>query len=672
MAKHSIGGSRLPSPAVGDRPGTAGAAREAEALDLRRLAVDYSPDSVLVLDARHRVLFANRAFPGMSAGPMLGRNLLECVPSAWRQTIRSRFEEATASGESRRFELELAGLTPPSASLECRVEPVRGPGEVDLLVVNVTEVTARKELERTLRLSAERYRFLTETISDVIWTMNLDQRITYVSPSIKPLIDYTVEETQRRELRDILAPESFALAREILLEELRIDSHREVNPTRTRTLDIKLVRRDGSTVWCEAKMSFLRDSRGRPSGVLGVARDISSWRDAQEALVASEERLRRAQRLEAVGQLAGGVAHDFNNLLTVIIGNIELMLKELPKEDFLRSQALEVSKAADRAASLTRQLLAFSRKQMMLPRTLSLNLVVEEMAGMLRGLIGESVELKLDLYPAIGTVKADPSQIELVLVNLVLNARDAMPDGGRLVIETANAHLDPSSGSPDFIVVEGPYVMLAVSDTGSGIDPEDQAKIFEPFFTTKDVGKGTGLGLSTVYGIVKQSGGYIWVTSRPGHGSRFEIYLPRSQAAETHSGAEPERQDHGSGRETVLVVEDEDGVRTLTQRILQEAGYRVLVADRAESALEVLRDLDRSIDLLLTDVVMPGISGARLVERARSLRPTLRALFISGHSDDILSRYGQLLESSVELLPKPFTPETLIRSIRSVLDAPQE
>ncbi len=526
------------------------------------------------------------------------------------------------------------------------------------------EIPGREELEQ-LRRQADRYRFLTDTIADVIWTMDLDQRITYVSPSIQPLIGYAVAEMESVELRDILAPESFALAREILLEELRLEYHADLESSPTRTLDLKFMRKDGSTLWCEAKMSFLRDSQGRPIGILGVARDISSWREAQEALLASEEKLRRAQRLEAVGQLAGGIAHDFNNLLTVIIGNIELMLDSMKAGEPQRQQAKEISKAAERAAELTRQLLAFSRRQMMMPEVVDLNTVVEGIAGMLGGLVGETIELDLDLHPALDRVMIDPSQIELALVNLTLNARDAMVDGGRLVIETRNTRLDSSRSNGEFDIVEGRYVMLAVTDSGRGIDLADQARIFEPFFTTKQVGKGTGLGLSTVYGIVKQSNGYIWVNSRPGQGCRFEIYLP--QTADRLLDSSPDQPaPNVTDLETILLVEDEASVRTLTRRVLQSHGYHVLEVDRGALALDLLQDRNQRVDLLLSDVVMPGMSGTRLAHRATEIRKGLRVLYMSGHNEEMLHLHGNR-ELPKPLLQKPFSTEELTSMVRQTL-----
>ena len=529
------------------------------------------------------------------------------------------------------------------------------------------DISERRRAEEKLRQSEERYLLLTEAISDVIWTMDLDQQITYVSPSIRRLLGYGPGEVPGLDLSQLLAPGSFPLARDTLLEELRFEKEIETGNSRTRTLDLELVHKNGAPLWCEVKMTLLRDDQGRPKAVLGVARDISSWKDAQEALVESEERLRRAQRLEAVGQLAGGIAHDFNNLLTVIIGNVELMARELSPRDELRGQIDEVSKAARRAASLTRQLLAFSRKQMMVPEVLTFNTVVCDMSNMLRRLVGENIELETELEPVLDWVKADPSQLELVLVNLAVNARDAMPDGGRLTIETANERLDPSYSDGNYEVIEGPYSMLAVTDTGRGIPTHDQSRIFEPFFTTKEVGKGTGLGLSTVYGIVKQSGGYIWVDSEPNKGTRFRIYLPRIDKATTQERPVTEQTGHSPGTETILLVEDEDGVRTLASKILENIGYRVIAAANGDQALRMLDGMQDPLHLLLTDVIMPGMSGAKLAEEALAARPDLRVLFVSGHSDDVLTHHGEL-DPETNFLEKPFTPDGLANKVREVLD----
>jgi len=529
------------------------------------------------------------------------------------------------------------------------------------------DISERRRAEEQLRQSEERYLLLTESIADVIWTMDLDQQITYVSPSVRRLLGYHPDELPGVDLSRLLAAGSFPMARDTLLEELRFEKEVEAGLSRTRTLDLELLHKNGDPLWCEVKMTLLRDEQRLPKGVLGVARDISSWKDAQEALVESEERLRRAQRLEAVGQLAGGIAHDFNNLLTVIIGNVELMARELSPRDELRGQFDEVSKAARRAASLTRQLLAFSRKQMMVPEVLTFNTIVCDMSNMLRRLVGENIELETELEPELDWVKADPSQLELVLVNLAVNARDAMPDGGRLTIETANETLDPSYSDGNYDVIEGPYSMLAVTDTGRGIPTHDQSRIFEPFFTTKDVGKGTGLGLSTVYGIVKQSGGYIWVDSEPNKGTRFRIYLPRIDKAGLQDRPVAEQMGQTSGTETILLVEDEDGVRALASKILENIGYRVISAANGDQALGILDGMQDPLHLLLTDVIMPGMSGAKLAEEALGARPDLKVLFVSGHSDDVLTHHGEL-DPETNFLEKPFTPDALANKVRQVLD----
>jgi two-component system cell cycle sensor histidine kinase/response regulator CckA len=305
---------------------------------------------------------------------------------------------------------------------------------------------------------------------------------------------------------------------------------------------------------------------------------------------------------------------------------------------------------------------------MMVPEILTFNTIVCDMSNMLRRLVGENIELETALDPQLDWVKADPSQLELVLVNLAVNARDAMPDGGRLRIETANEHLDRSYSDDNYEVVEGSYSMLAVTDTGRGIPAHDQSRIFEPFFTTKEVGKGTGLGLSTVYGIVKQSGGYIWVDSEPNKGTRFRIYLPRIEKSENHERPAAESTGQSPGTETILLVEDEDGVRALASKILENIGYRVIAASNGEQALRILAGAEESLHLLLTDVIMPGMSGAKLAEEALAAKPDLKVLFISGHSDDVLTHHGEL-DPETNFLEKPFTPDALANKVREVLDA---
>ncbi|MDY7041804.1 MAG: GAF domain-containing protein, partial [Chloroflexota bacterium] len=381
-----------------------------------------------------------------------------------------------------------------------------------------------------------------------------------------------------------------------------------------------------------------------------------------------EEQLRQAQKMEAVGRLAGGVAHDFNNLLTAIIGYSDLLQRGLNPYDPRRNDVLEIKKAADRAAGLVRQLLAFSRKQMLQPKVLDLNATIVNMKKMLHRLIREDIELLTILDPDLGSVKADPGQIEQVIVNLVINASDAMPQGGKLTVETMNVYLDEEYDHPTVSVQPGPYAMIVVSDTGVGMDEDTQSHLFEPFFTTKEMGKGTGLGLATIYGIIKQSDGHIEVSSDLGQGTTFKVYLPAiSEAVETAKQAAIS-DGPALGQETILLVEDEETVRDLARRVLLQRGYTVLEARHGKEALRICEEHEGPIDLLMTDVVMPEMNGRDLAEHLAPLYPEMKVLYVSGYTDNAIVHHG-ILESGVNLLPKPFTPSILARRVREVLDA---
>ena len=407
-----------------------------------------------------------------------------------------------------------------------------------------------------------------------------------------------------------------------------------------------------------------------PSAVqsaLEKVRAIEEKRRAEEALRLSEEQLRTSQRLEAVGQLAGGVAHDFNNLLTVISGYSELILNRLTESDDNRPKVQEIKRAAERASTLTRQLLAFSRKQVLQPKLFDLNHLVSDMSKMLRRLIGENIEMTTVIGEAVA-IKADPGQIEQVLMNLVVNARDAMRNGGRLTIETARVEIDEVYASTHLNVQAGRYVMLAVTDTGCGIDADTRKHIFEPFFTTKEQGKGTGLGLSTVYGIVKQSGGHIWLYSELGHGTTFKIYLPAATEMETQPAAAPTQGALPGGTETILIVEDEPQIRKLAFDCLAYCGYDVLSSSNGVEALQLIERLNRPVALILTDVVMPKLSGRELSERIRAVQPSAKVLFMSGYTNDSVVNHG-ILDGDTWFIQKPFTLHSLVRRVREVLDS---
>jgi two-component system, cell cycle sensor histidine kinase and response regulator CckA len=419
-------------------------------------------------------------------------------------------------------------------------------------------------------------------------------------------------------------------------------------------------RKDGAEFPVEVSLSHIHTDLG-PFAIAFLT-DIS-----QRKLL--EEQLLHAQKMEAVGRLAGGVAHDFNNMLTVISGYNRMMLDSLPPDDPLRGDAEEIQVAAERAAALTNQLLAFSRRQIMRPRVVAVNGIVAHVEKMLRRLIGEDIVLGLSLQDDAGNLRADPGHIEQAVVNLVVNSRDAMPDGGRITIETANVTLDATYARSHMGVQPGDFVMIAVTDTGHGMDAETRRHIFEPFFTTKAKGKGTGLGLATVYGMVKQSGGDIWVYSEPGQGTIFKLYFPRVSDSPAEP-LEPET-DLSSvrGNETILLVEDEGAVRDLTAKILRQLGYRVLCAESAPQALRTARLHAGEIALLLTDVVMPGMSGRQLADELRIDRPSVRVLYLSGYTENTVVTHG-VLDAGVNFLAKPFSREVLALKIREVLGSP--
>jgi len=450
----------------------------------------------------------------------------------------------------------------------------------------------------------------------------------------------------------------------VRLKQQRSEQHKIADELRTRAgqMEAEIHRRAQEIQ--EANRLLREHQEELESRVEARTADLQQ---ANEALRKSEEQLRQSQKLEAVGRLAGGIAHDFNNLLSVILSYSDMLSYELKPNEHALADLEEIKKAGRRAADLTRQMLAFSRQQVLDLRILDLNEIVGSVNKMLTRILGEDIELKMLLAPRLAKVKADPGQIEQVLMNLVVNARDAMPTGGNLTIETANVELDVAYARDHVGVTQGAYVMLAVSDNGVGMDKAIQARVFEPFFTTKELGKGTGLGLSTVFGIVKQSGGTIWLYSEPGIGTTFKTYLPRAEGKVDWSPSPGPPTVAIRGTETILLVEDEDQVRKVASGILKKAGYHVLEATSPGEALLVSEQHPVKIHLLLTDVVMPKMNGRQLAERIGSMRPGIRIIFMSGYTDNVIIHHG-VLDSGVSFLQKPFTPDSLSSKVRQVLD----
>jgi PAS domain S-box-containing protein len=507
-------------------------------------------------------------------------------------------------------------------------------------------------LYREIRDARDFLQSITENSPDAIITTDGRGRVTYFSRGAEAMFGYSAEEMIGTSVAD-LYPGGREEARSI---KRRLDQDGLL-----RNYETGFRAKDGRRVEISASISVLRDANGAAVGTLGLLKDIAERRGL-------EEQLRQSQKMDAIGRLAGGIAHDFNNLLTVIAGRAQLILSRLRPEEPIYRDATLVRTTADRAAALTQQLLAFSRKQVLQPQVLDLNRVTTAMEPMLGRLIGEDIDLTVVPAPDLGRVKTDPGQIEQVIVNLVVNSRDAMPQGGRITVETANVDLDEAYASRHVSVPAGEYVMLAVSDTGAGMDEATRSRVFEPFFTTKEPGKGTGLGLATVYGIVKQSGGDIRLYSEVGAGTTFKIYLPR--VVEAVSPPDPGAGLAATmprGDETVLLVEDEPEVRDLAREILEGSGYRVLQACDAQDAVLMAERHAGPIHLLLTDVIMPRESGRALVERLRPLRPEMQVLYMSGYTNEAIVRHG-VLDPDTQFIQKPFSPAGLGHKVRAALD----
>jgi two-component system cell cycle sensor histidine kinase/response regulator CckA len=570
-----------------------------------------------------------------------------CEPDAFLQAVREVLAGAGSIGR-------VSAPAPPREEDILKLYNERLVRKIEQKVLQLEqEVHAREQAQKVLRQRDEELRAVIRATPMPIIRVDREDKVTLWNPAAERVFGWSEEEVMGRPI-PYLAPE--------MQEESRRVRHRALAGETVDGVETVRQRKDGRLVQVRMWLAPVYDESGNISGSTGLLQDVSQERQM-------EEQLRQSQKMEAVGQLAGGVAHDFNNLLTPILGYCDLILEnEALTEPSLRDDVQQIKEAAERASQLTRQILAFSRRQPLQPRTLNINDVVSEMEPLLRRTLGEDVHLLTAYAPHLGATEVDAHELQQALLNLVVNARAAMPSGGKLTLETSNVELDDIYCRTHPEVEPGQWVMLAVSDSGTGMAPEVLARVFEPFYTTKAPGEGTGLGLSMVYGIVRQSGGHVGVYSEPGQGTTFRIYLPRSQGSAERLAPALAEEAASGGSETILVVEDDPGVRDLTERILAARGYTVLTAPDATEGAALLAHCDTTIDLLLTDVVLPGgMQGGALGRAAGYLRPELPIIYMSGYARSAIVHSGRV-DEGVDYLAKPFTPESLARKVRRALD----
>jgi PAS domain S-box-containing protein len=632
--------------------------RSAEDAQLRLGAIlEATPDFVGTADRHERTLYINEAgrkMVGIDNEDVLTLSISDLTPDWAYQLIRSEGMPTAVRQGSWTGETALRHRDGRQIPVSQVILAHKTPGgAVEYFSTVARDISERKRADEALRQAEEKYRSIFENAVEGIFQSTLSGRIMTANRAMARILGYDSPAELTAAFSDDgshlhVQPEQHAAFIQLL--EQRGEA---------QGIEIQLYRKDGSSIWVSLSARAIQNSAGELIHYEGILEDISERKRLQQQLI-------QAQKMEGIGRLAGGVAHDFNNLLTAIIGYGQITLADLGDLDRTRSNVAEIIRAGERAASLTTQLLAFSRKQVLQPLVIDLNAIVSTMTKLLERLIGEDIEIITIADPSLGTVRADPGQIEQVLSNLAVNARDAMPHGGKITIETHNVYLDESFAGSQPGAKPGPYVLLAVSDTGGGMDAHVRSLIFEPFFTTKEQGKGTGLGLSTVYGIIKQSGGEILVYSEPGRGATFKVYLPRvDEAVEVTAISDPLKHTAG-GSETVLLAEDEELVRHLAVDILEGHGYTVLQASTGEEALRIAQEHEGRIDLLFTDVVMPRMNGKELADRISELHPEVKVLYASGYTDEAIVHLG-VLEPGIAFLQKPFTPSSLARKVREVL-----
>lgn len=628
--------------------------------ELFQLISENAADMIAVVDIEGHRLFNSMSYQkmlGYSPEELAASSAYEQVHPDDRERVKKSAEHARVTGVGQTLDYRFRNKNGSWVVLESTSSAIRNDkGMAEKLVLVTRDVTKRRETEEALRRSEADFRSVVEYAPYGIYRASVGGCLLQVNPALRKMLGYGAADDL---LQQQLATGVFRHRTEYerltgLL--MRVDEVKDIEAEWKRKTGTPI------TVRCSGRRVDHED--GRPAYFQVFAEDVTEKRTL-------EKQLRMAQKMEAIGRLSGGIAHDFNNLLGVIIGYAGVLKKALVENDARFEYAMEIEKAGQRAASLTKQLLAFSRQQVLSPEVLDLNALVSDLQRMLPRLLGEDVQIALQLAPDLRMVKADRTQIEQVILNLAINARDAMPSGGSLRIETANADLNEAYTWDHPGSTAGTYVRLTLTDTGTGMDPETLAHIFEPFFTTKEPGKGTGLGLATVYGIVKQSNGYIWVDSSPGQGAAFQVYLPEHLGAPGPESQNPEPNETIGGSESILLVEDAEPLRKLAQRFLETGGFRVLSARSGEEALDLAAQYAEEFDLLLTDVIMPGINGRALAERLLARRPGMKVLYMSGYTDSFIAGHG-VLEPGLNLLHKPFTENILLRKVRDVLDRGRE
>jgi two-component system cell cycle sensor histidine kinase/response regulator CckA len=590
----------------------------------------------------HKLLMRQirRCFGSAESVPPELRPLLELVDTAYRES------------DSDRLLLEHSMQTV-SQELISRHRALREEEARSRALSEAKHVLEELQAAAALHDSEQRFSAIYNNAAVGINLTDAEGRFLQTNPAFQTFIGYTEEELVGRRSADFSPPEDAEITR-AAMTDLR-------NAVRNVIVEKRFLQKNGTVVWGKLALSLVRSDAGELLYVVAVIEDITESHRVRGALKESEDRLRQSQKMEAVGQLAGGIAHDFNNLLTVIGGHTAMLLEEMPQSDAAFEDIAEIQKAANRAAELTRQLLAFSRRQVLQPKRVQLNAIIEGIVPMLRRLIGEDIEIECRLLPCLPDVLADPGQIEQVLMNLAVNARDAMPAGGTLTLATARSvRLEADSNETL------QYVEVSVQDTGSGMSPDILQHVFEPFFTTKEPGKGTGLGLATVYGIVTQSGGQVNVSSIPGEGSTFRVHLPASGEAQSTVRRVETARKQATMTGTILLVEDDAAVRLLASRVLQRAGYRVIAAASPREALTIAADPNASFDMLLTDMVMPEMNGRELAEMITAGLPKLPVLYMSGYTDDDILRRGLSMKGA-EYLQKPFAPNALVAAVSRLL-----